>query len=296
MAKGFDLSHYSLLVNEALETYLPNTNEFPPKIHEAMRYSVLAGGKRLRPSLAIVSHEIFGGNALSFLPAAAAIEMIHTYSLIHDDLPAMDNDDYRRGKLTSHKVFGEAMAILAGDALLTLAFELMTHKLVDQYSATRVLQSTAELAFASGTNGLIGGQVVDILSESQELTNPSQTLDYIHAHKTGSLIAASLRIGAILAGATKDELACITRYAAYLGLGFQIRDDILDLIGNKKNLGKTPGKDQEAKKLTYVSVYGLQGAEERARKCYESCLTSLDTLGGSEPLRQAADLCINRTK
>lgn len=294
--RDFDLSHYTLLVNGALEAYLPNINEFPPTIHEAMRYSVLAGGKRLRPSLAIVAHEMFGGNAMSFLPAAAAIELIHTYSLIHDDLPAMDNDDYRRGKLTNHKVFGEAIAILAGDALLTLAFELMTHKLVDQYSATRVLQSTAELAFASGTNGLIGGQVVDILSESAEVNNPTQTLDYIHAHKTGSLIAASLRIGAILAGATGKELASMTRYAAYLGLGFQIRDDILDVVGNEKDLGKTIGKDQQAKKLTYVSVYGLQGAEERARKCYESCQTALDNLGNSETLRQAADLCINRTR
>ncbi|MDP3487775.1 MAG: polyprenyl synthetase family protein [Bacillota bacterium] len=294
--RDFNLSKYTLLVNEALQTYLPNTNEFPPTIHEAMRYSVLAGGKRLRPSLAIASHEMFGGNAISFLPAAAAIELIHTYSLIHDDLPSMDNDDYRRGKPTNHKVFGEAVAILAGDALLTLAFELMTDKLVDQYSATRVLQSTAELASASGTNGLIGGQVVDVLSESTEVSNKPQTLDYIHAHKTGSLIAASLRIGAILAGATKQELASITRYASYLGLGFQIRDDILDVVGNERDLGKTIGKDQKAKKLTYVSVYGLENAEERAKKCFESCLTALDALGGSEPLRQAADLCINRTK
>lgn len=293
--KAFDLRHYSLLVNEALETYLPRENEYPATIHEAIRYSVFAGGKRLRPSLALASHEMFGGNAMNFLPAAAAIECIHTYSLIHDDLPAMDNDDYRRGRLTSHKVFGEAIAILAGDALLTLAFELMTHRLPEHYSSSKVLQGTAELAFASGTYGLVGGQVVDILSENREAPNPAQTLDYIHAHKTGALITSALRIGAILAGATKHELGLLTRYATNLGLGFQIRDDILDATASSEKLGKTAGKDQTAGKLTYVSVYGLHGAEERVRKCHEACLAALESLWGSEPLRQAADLCLNRS-
>jgi len=292
--RTFDLRHYALLVNEGLETLLPKQDEYPSTIHEAMRYSVFAGGKRLRPALAIAAHEMFGGKAMSFLPAAAAIELIHTYSLIHDDLPAMDNDDFRRGKPTCHKVYGEDMAILAGDALLTLAFELMADKLPEYYSSTRVLQSIAELASAAGTYGLVGGQVVDVISEGQEVSNPVQTLDYIHAHKTGSLFAASLRIGAILAGATKQELTSITRFGTYLGLGFQIRDDILDVTGSEQELGKTSGKDAKSHKLTYVSVYGLPGAEERVRKCYESCLGVLDTLGGSEGLRQAAEMCLNR--
>lgn len=294
--KAFDLGRYSLMVNEALEVYLPNETEHPSTIHAAMRYSVFAGGKRLRPSLAIAAHEMFGGKASDFMPAAAALELIHTYSLIHDDLPAMDNDDYRRGKPTNHKVYGEAMAILAGDALLTLAFELMVHRLPERYSSARVLQSTAELAFAAGTYGLVGGQVVDILAEGSEVKNPSQTLDYIHAHKTAALITASLRIGAILAGATKNELAALTRYSTYLGLGFQIQDDILDATGTSQELGKTPGKDHIAKKLTYVSLYGLNEAQARLSKCYESCLAALESLGGNDALLQATDMCLIRNK
>lgn len=280
--KRFELARYKLLVNEALETYLPRDSEHPATIHQAMRYSIFPGGKRLRPALALVAHEMFGGNPAQCLPAAAAVECVHTYSLIHDDLPAMDNDDYRRGRLTTHKVYGEAMAILAGDALLTLAFELMTNRLMEYYSAASVLKSTAELALSAGTFGLVGGQVVDIWATKREVQNPTQTLEYIHAHKTGALITVATRIGAILAGATKSELNHITRFTTHLGLGFQIRDDILD------------AKESESGKLTYVSVYGMQGAEDKVRRCYEACLAALEPLGGSFPLQQAADLCLNR--
>lgn len=280
--KRFDLARYKLLVDEALETFLPQDSEHPVAIHQAMRYSVFPGGKRLRPALALAVHEMFGGNPAHFLPAAAAIECVHTYSLVHDDLPAMDNDDYRRGRLTTHKVYGEAIAILAGDALLTLAFELMTNRLAEYYSAAGVLKSTAELALSAGTYGLVGGQVVDIWATKREVTNPTQTLEYIHAHKTGALITVAARIGAILAGATKNELTHITRFATQLGLGFQVRDDILD------------AHESEAGKLTYVSLLGLQGAEDKVRRAYEACLAALEPLGGSFPLQQAADICLNR--
>lgn len=280
--KRFELARYKLLVDEALETFLPRDSEHPAVIHQAMRYSVFPGGKRLRPALALAVHEMFGGNPAHFLPAAAAIECVHTYSLIHDDLPAMDNDDYRRGRLTTHKVYGEAMAILAGDAMLTLAFELMTNRLAEYYSAASVLKSTAELALSAGTYGLVGGQVVDIWATKREVPNPTQTLEYIHAHKTGALITVAVRIGAILAGATKNELTHITRFATHLGLGFQIRDDILD------------AQESESGKLTYVSLLGLPGAEDKVRRSYEACLAALEPLGGSFPLQQAADLCLNR--
>ncbi|MBT9135821.1 MAG: Farnesyl diphosphate synthase [Firmicutes bacterium] len=284
--KTFDQGYYSLMVNEALLTYLPSEKEFPPTIHAAMHYSVMGGGKRLRPALAIATHEMFGGSARTFLPAAAAIECIHTYSLVHDDLPAMDNDDYRRGRLSCHKVYGEAIAILAGDALLTLAFELMVNRLPEFYSSSKVLQATAEMALAAGTYGLVGGQSVDILSENQELATPLPTLEYIHTHKTGALFAAAVRMGAILAGTVKDELELLTRYATHLGLGFQIRDDILD----------ASGVDSAKGKLTYVSVLGVRGAEEKLRKCHEACYDALKTFGGSHMLRQAADICLTIPK
>jgi geranylgeranyl diphosphate synthase type II len=292
--REFNLRNYALLVNEALERYLPGSRENPPAIHEAMRYSVFAGGKRLRPALGYVSHEMFGGNPRDFSPAAAAIECIHTYSLIHDDLPSMDNDDLRRGKPTNHKVFGEAIAILAGDALLTLAFELMTNHLTDKFSSTRILQSTAELAIACGTYGLIGGQVVDLLSEGKEIAHPQQTLEYIHAHKTGALITAAIRCGGILAGATEDELLALTRYGSYLGLGFQIRDDILDCVGEEKSIGKTRGKDKASGKHTYVSVFGVDGAEQQVKRCLDACMSALEPLNDTAALRQIAHMCLNR--
>ncbi|MDP3058162.1 MAG: polyprenyl synthetase family protein, partial [bacterium] len=256
----FNLARYSRLVDEELERSLPLGKEHPAIIHEAMRYSIFAGGKRLRPALALLTHETFGGDVKSIMPAAAALECIHTYSLIHDDLPAMDNDDYRRGKLTCHKVFGEAIAILAGDALLALGFELMARGSNQHFITTRVIQCLSELAQATGSSGLVGGQVVDIMSTSLDVTNEAATVDYIHVHKTGSLITSSVRIGAILAGASEQELGAVTRYAYYLGLGYQICDDILDAEGSSAALGKKAQKDHLANKLTYVSVYGIEGA------------------------------------
>jgi len=294
--KAFDLKHYNLLVNEALDLYLPAEKEHPATIHAAMRYSVFGGGKRLRPAMVIATHEMFGGRAANILPAAAAVECIHTYSLVHDDLPAMDDDDFRRGRASCHKVFGEAIAILTGDALLTLAFELMVNRLPEFHSASKVLQATAELALAAGTYGLVGGQVVDILSENKELALPLPTLEYIHSHKTGALLTASVRVGAILAGAVDSELALLTRYGAHLGLGFQIRDDILDATRSTADLGKTAGKDNKTGKLTYVTVLGVAGAEEKLKKCHSACYDALSALGGSEMLRQAADICLTKNK
>jgi len=284
--RHFDLNHYTLMVNEALESYLPGDREFPTIIHEAMRYSVISGGKRLRPALALATHEMLGGKALTFLPAAAAIECIHAYSLVHDDLPAMDDDDFRRGKPSCHKKFGEAIAILTGDALLTLSFELMVNRLPEFHSASRVLQATAELALAAGTYGLIGGQVVDILSENREFSSPLPTLEYMHTHKTGALFTAAVRMGAIMAGTVKEELEALTRYATSLGFGFQIRDDILDA---------NTGENQKGK-LTYVAVMGLRGSEERLRRCHEDCYDALKVFGSSNILRQAADVCLTIPK
>ena len=292
--KSFNLKEYTLLVNEALERFIPGPKEYPATIHEAMRYSVFAGGKRFRGVLGLVAHEMFGGNPRHFLAAAAAIECIHTYSLIHDDLPAMDDDDFRRGKPSSHKIYGEAIAILAGDALLTLAFELMTHHLTEHFTSTKILHATAELAIASGTYGLVGGQTMDLLAEGKEVPNPEKTLEYIHTHKTGALITAALRTGAILAGATKDELAGLTRYGHYLGLAFQIRDDILDHVGEESKLGKTTGKDASSGKLTYVSVHGLAQAHEQLDKCYKASILALEPLNRTDYLQEIAHLCVHR--
>ena len=292
--REFNLKSYAQLTNEALELYLPSPKDHPGIIHEAMRYSVLAGGKRPRPTLGFIAHEMFGGNVRSFQPAAAALECLHTYSLIHDDLPSMDNDDVRRGKPTCHRMYGEAVAILAGDALLTLAFELMTLRLKDHFTATKVLQATGELAVACGTYGLVGGQTVDVLAEGQEVPNPEQTVEYIHTHKTGALITASLRTGALLAGATKTELAALSRFGHYLGLCFQIRDDILDHVGEDAKVGKTLGKDKKSGKLTYVSVYGLGKAQEHLQRCHAACESSLKPLRETDSLLAMAALAVER--
>ncbi len=292
--RDFNLKSYAGLANEALEQYIPSAKDHPGIIHEAMRYSVFAGGKRLRPTLGFITHEMFGGSVRNFQPAAAALECLHTYSLIHDDLPAMDDDEFRRGKPTCHRMYGEAVAILAGDALLTLAFELMTLRLRETFTATQVLQATAELAVACGTYGLIGGQTVDILAEGQEVPNPELTVEYIHTHKTGALITASLRTGAMLAGATRDELAALSRFGHYLGLCFQIRDDILDHTGDQAKVGKTLGKDKKSGKLTYVSVYGLEKAEEQLRKCHVACESALKPLRETDSLLAVAALAVER--
>lgn len=243
-------------VDKALETLVPRTGTFPPTVIEAMRYSLFAGGKRVRPILAIASAEALGADARGMLPAAGALELIHTYSLIHDDLPAMDNDDFRRGRPTCHKVYGDAMAILAGDGLLNLAFEVLSDpKRLKAVPARRMLAITREIAAASGVFGMVGGQVVDMESEGKDVDFP--TLEYIHTHKTGALIRASVRVGALYGGASEKKLKALTRYGEYIGLAFQIADDILDIVGKQEDIGKDVGSDLKKGKKTFPSFYGL---------------------------------------
>ena len=280
------------MVEAALDRVLPPETAAPPRIHEAMRYSVLAPGKRLRPILVIAGAEAVGGRAEAVLDTACALELIHAYSLIHDDLPAMDDDDYRRGRLTNHKVFGEAMAILAGDALLTLAFRLIAH------NAARVAPAVvgavvAEVADAAGTDGMVGGQVVDIESEGKTIS--SEMLDYIHLHKTAALIRVALRVGAVLAGGRTETVDAISRAGEALGLAFQIVDDILDVEGNLAELGKTAGSDERKQKATYPSLHGLPASKARARDLIEETKRLLLPLGpAAEPIRALADFVLER--
>ncbi len=293
----FDLPHYlgerRKLVDDALERFLPPDEAPPPTVHRAMRYSVMAGGKRLRPILVIAGAEAAGGRLETVLPTACALEMIHTYSLIHDDLPAMDDDDYRRGRLTSHKVFGEAMAILAGDALLTLAFRLVAENAALVADPRVICAVVAEIATAAGTGGMVGGQVVDIESEGKPVT--AETLDYIHTHKTAALIRASLRAGALLAGATPAALAAITTAGERLGLAFQIVDDILDVEGSLEELGKTAGSDERKQKATYPALHGLDASRRRAHTLIQEAKGALTPLGRpAAPIAALADFIFER--
>ncbi|PYM24174.1 MAG: hypothetical protein DMD78_09865 [Candidatus Rokuibacteriota bacterium] len=280
------------MVEAALERVLPPEAAPPTRIHQAMRYSVLAPGKRLRPILVVAGAEAVGGRAETVLDTACALELIHAYSLIHDDLPAMDDDDYRRGRLTNHKVFGEALAILAGDALLTLAFRLVAN------NAARIAPGVvglvvAEVADAAGTDGMVGGQVVDIESEGKTIS--AEMLDYIHLHKTAALIRVALRVGAVLAGGREEVVDAISRAGEALGLAFQIVDDILDVEGNLAELGKTAGSDERKQKATYPSVHGLPASKARARDLIEETKRLLTPLGPSaEPIRALADFVLER--
>jgi len=226
-------------------------------LNQSMYYSLIGGGKRIRPVLALASAEAVGGDLETILPAAVSLELIHTYSLIHDDLPAMDNDDYRRGRLSNHKVFGEANAILAGDALLTYAFELLADPGVGQ--PERQLRIIREVAVAAGKDGMVGGQVADVAGEGKPLN--LDEIETIHKGKTGALLTASARLGGILAGGTESQVKALTDYAQALGLAFQIKDDILDVVGSSEILGKPAGSDLRQSKATYVSLLGLEGAE-----------------------------------
>ncbi|BBD56106.1 geranylgeranyl diphosphate synthase CrtE [Planktothrix agardhii] len=292
----FDLSAYlsqrQTLVEQALDQSLPLI--YPEKIYESMRYSLLAGGKRLRPILCLATCELVGGTVEMAMATACALEMIHTMSLIHDDLPAMDNDDYRRGKLTNHKVYGEDIAILAGDGLLSYAFEFVATK-TPNVPANQVLQVIARLGRAMGAAGLVGGQVVDL--DSEGLTDVSEeTLTFIHTHKTGALLEASVVCGAILAGAKETEIEGLSRYARNIGLAFQIVDDILDITATQEELGKTAGKDLTAKKVTYPSLWGIDESRRQAQQLIEAAKAELSNYGDKAiPLLAIADFITNRT-
>jgi geranylgeranyl diphosphate synthase type II len=278
-APAFNLSTYlnqrQTQVEAALDRSLPLT--YPEKIYEAMRYSLLAGGKRLRPILCLATCELVGGTVEMAMPTACALEMVHTMSLIHDDLPAMDNDDYRRGKLTNHKVYGEDIAILAGDGLLAYAFEYIAAQ-TQNVPAGRVLQVIARLARAVGASGLVGGQVVDLESEGKSNIQ-EETLNFIHTHKTGALLEACVVCGGILAGATDADQERLSSYAKNIGLAFQIVDDILDITATQEELGKTAGKDLQAQKATYPSLWGLEVSKAKAQQLVNAAKAELDVFG-----------------
>ena len=282
------------MVEEALDRYLPKETEMPATLHKAMRYSMMAGGKRIRPVLCIASCEAAGGRIEEVMPVACALEMIHSYSLIHDDLPAMDNDDLRRGMPTNHKVFGEAVAILAGDALLTLAFRVMTDmRLGSMIKPSVVLDVINDMSWAAGSFGMVGGQVVDMESEGREIDLP--TLEYLHTHKTGALLLASIKSGAKIGGGTDEQIEALTRYGECLGLAFQIADDILDIEGSQEEIGKDVGSDLEKKKATYPSILGMAASKERALELLNIAIDSLKEFDEkAEPLRKIAKYVVER--
>lgn len=281
--------------DEAIPRFLPEKDGYPQSIHKSMHYSLFAGGKRLRPSLLIASAEAVGGNRSDVLPFAVAVEFLHTYTLIHDDLPALDNDSLRRGKPTNHKVFGEAIAILAGDALLTQAFVLMTNPfLMEATSHINILRASQEIAKAMGSTGVIGGQVVDLESEGKEID--ASTLEYIHIYKTGFFFKACVRAGAILSGASHSQLGALSRYGAHIGLAFQIIDDILDIVGDKKELGKDIGSDINKDKATYPALFGLEDSKKKAESLVDEALECLEEFDErADPLREIARFFVQRT-
>lgn len=287
------LSVQARAVDCALEELVPVETIEPVSIHRAMRYSLFAGGKRIRPILAIAAAWTVCDCPTGIEQAAAALELVHTYSLIHDDLPALDNDDLRRGRPTNHKVFGEAMAILAGDALLTLAFQVLSA--LTGASAESKVRMVQELSCASGTvRGMIGGQVHDIEGERQ--TPTPELLESIHRAKTGALLRASVRIGAVYAGATENELTALSSFGEHVGLAFQIVDDVLDVEQSSESLGKTAGKDEAQQKITFPAVYGLARSREMAemeRQRAHAALRMFDDR--ADRLRQIADFIVNRT-
>ncbi len=278
----------------ALDHHLPASDAHPQVLSEAMRYSVFAGGKRVRPTLLLAATDAVGGDSEAVLPAACAIELVHTYSLIHDDLPAMDDDDYRRGQRTSHKVFGEAVAILAGDALLTCAFEVMTGPApTTRFAPAVLLEATHRLARAAGCAGMVGGQVVDMDSEGREVT--LDVLDYIHRHKTAALIGAAVTIGGLLGGGSAAQLEALERYGQAIGLAFQIADDVLDVEGDSTALGKQVGQDAQHGKATYPALLGMAASRQHAAALLHEALKALDDFDhDAERLRQLARFIVNR--
>ncbi len=269
------------------DEHLPPVEDRPCRLHEAMRYSMFAGGKRLRPGLVKATFDMFGGKGDSVWYATSALEMLHTFSLIHDDLPCVDNDDYRRGKLTSHKKFGEATAVMAGDALCVQAFELIA-----KTGNARAIETLAHLL---GTYGMIGGEMTDIECEGKEVS--LEIVDYIHYHKTAALIEASLLVGSLLAGASEKDMEIIRNYGRSIGLAFQIVDDILDIVSTTEELGKDAGSDIEKGKATYPSIVGLEKSRERAKELYDESIRVLDGLScDTGILRAIAAFIITRVK
>ncbi len=297
---AFDIETYLKEKRELIDSYLESYFSIPSEpsvLHQAMRYSLFAGGKRIRPILALASYEACGGNPENIIPYSSALELIHTYSLIHDDLPSMDNDDLRRGKPTNHKVFGEAMAILAGDALLTEAFLMLTNPLFNKaspppnplpsrgrvgvgvfsYKETKpstLIKVIHEVASAAGAHGMVGGQAQDVFSENSQPNR--DTLTFIHLHKTAALITTSVRIGAILADVDEDKLKALTKYGECIGLAFQIVDDILNIEGTADELGKSAGSDVKMKKMTYPALYGIENSRREAEDLISEAIDSLN--------------------
>jgi geranylgeranyl diphosphate synthase type II len=290
-----DFSHYwsarQKKVDAALNRYLPSATTKPRTIHEAMRYSIFAGGKRLRPVICLATAEVLSGKNDDALPLACAVECIHTYSLIHDDLPSMDNDDFRRGKPTSHKVYGEGIAVLAGDALLTIAFEIAAScRAWPRYSHADVIH---ELAVAAGSQKLVAGQVADLEGEGKKIS-PAE-LRYIHENKTAALISSSIRLGAMSANATPKQLATLTDFGQSLGLAFQVIDDILDVTQTTEKLGKSAGKDITAQKATYPALLGLPKAKKEADRLTARARAALKPFGkNAAPLEAIADFLLKR--
>ncbi len=284
-------------VDALLDEWLPKENEIPSLLHQAMRYSVLAGGKRLRPFLVIESCRVVGGEEEKALPAACAVEVLHTYTLVHDDLPSMDNDDFRRGKPTCHRVFGEGMAVLCGDALQALAFEWLSTKLPEKGVPSDVaLKCVAVLAHASGSKWLVGGQALDITEQAKGYSDRSpEKVLLIHERKTSALMRACCVIGGLIGNAAEAQIEALSDYGYWLGLAFQITDDILDEIGDPEKLGKSVGKDKQQKKLTYPMVFGIERSRELAAEAAERAVKALSIFGEeANLLRSLAEYVLER--
>ena len=272
------LEFYTSYINKNLDGYIKDLDCVENTIYKAVRYSLLSNGKRIRPILALATGEMFEAKKEDVLPFACAIEMIHTYSLIHDDLPAMDNDDYRRGRLTNHKVYGEGIAVLAGDALLNSAFELMSNQIINKIPDNyRELLAMNYIVNSSGINGMIAGQVIDIESQGKDIS--LAMLEYMHKKKTGCLISASILAGAHIGKANSEEIESLNKFSQNLGIAFQIKDDILDVIGNKEKMGKDTGKDKENNKATFVSVLGLEKSISALKQTTKEAIRNLDIFG-----------------
>ena len=289
------LAECKKFIDESVPRYLPEKTAYPSNIHESMHYSLFAGGKRLRPCLLIAAAEAVGGSRYDVLPFAVATEFLHTYTLIHDDLPALDNDSLRRGKPTNHKVFGEAIAILAGDALLTQAFVLMTDSLgMASIPQKNLLRASHDMARALSSTGVIGGQVVDLESEGKPVD--AETLEYIHIYKTGFFFKSCVRCGAILSQATVSQIKALSSFGAHIGLAFQIIDDILDITGDRETLGKDIGSDIENEKATYPAFFGMEKSKAKAEELVDQAIVCLENFDErANPLREIARFFIQRT-